>query len=361
MAQPSTPQQKIEIFNIRNVIPGMIVSKDIKDKNGFLLVKSNMELNENLINKLVQFGITDVPVFVTSSESNVLINNISLNNIFRKQLFDSMNLSLINFIKNQDSANRIIGFGQDITKDDTLMSLIVELKTIGNNVILHSANVFILSMLIGFNKNFPIDRLVVLAQAAILHDIGKKFLPNEILEKQYNLNEQEQKVFEQHPLFSYEYLQSANGISNEVAKIAYQHHEKMDGSGFPNKLTKDSTHKMAQIISLADSFACMIGESTSTNRRGFSDAVEYLEGAGGIYFDLEDSKFLLEELSVYRLNDWVVLNNDDIGIVTKIYDLAPLRPVVTVFFDKFKQKYSFPKQIDLATKIYANIAIKRIL
>jgi len=361
MAEISKHQQKIGIFSIKNVTSGMVVSKDIKDKNGFLLVKANMELNENLINKLVQFGITDVPIFVTSSESNVLINNISLNKLYREQLFESINLSLIDFIKNEDSANRIIGFGQDITKDDALMSLIVELKTIGNNVVLHSANVFILSMLIGFNKDFPVDRLTVLAQAAILHDIGKKFLPNEILEKQDNLNEQEQKVFEQHPLFSYEYLLSASGISNEVAKIAYQHHERMDGSGFPNKLTKDSTHKMAQIVSLADSLACMIGDNILKNRKGFSDAVEYLEGAGGIYFDLEDSKFLLEELSVYRLNDWVILNNDDIGIVTKIYDLAPLRPVVTVFFDKFKQKYSFPKQIDLATKSFANITIKSIL
>ncbi|MGE5329918.1 MAG: HD-GYP domain-containing protein [Deltaproteobacteria bacterium] len=361
MSQSSSLEQKIEIFSIHNVTPGMTVSQDIKDKNGFLLVKSGMQLNEKLIGKLLQFGIVEIPIFVTHQESNIPINNIYLNQIFREQLLSSINTSIISFIRNNEYCNRIINLARDLTKDDILMSLLVELKTMGYNVLIHSINVFALSMIIGFKKGFSTDRLIVLAQAAALHDIGKKFLPIEVLQHEENLSDEEKKTFEQHPLFSYEYLQSINGLNFEVPKICYQHHERMDGMGYPNKLSKDNTHKLAQIISLADSFACIIGNNIIKNRRGFSEAIEYLEGAGGVYFDLEDSKCLLEEISVYKINDWVTLSNDDIGIVTKNYDLAPLRPVVTVFFDKFKQKYSFPKQIDLASKNYANIFIKGVL
>jgi len=361
MSKSSSLEQKVELFNIKNVTPGMIVSQDIKDKNGFLLVKANMELNEKLISKLVQFGLTEIPIFVTHQESNIPINNIYLNQIFRNQLLNSVNLSIISFIKDEEYINRVINLASDLTKDDILMSLLVELKTMGCNVLLHSMNVVALSLLIGFKKAFPIDRLIVLAQAAALHDIGKKFLPKEILEKEGNLNDEEKKIFEQHPLFSYEYLQSVKGLNFEIPKICYQHHEKLDGNGYPNKLTKENTHKLAQIISLADSFCSIIGNDIKNNRKGFVEAIEYLSGVGGVYFDLEDSKCLLEEICIYKINDWVVLNNDDIGIVTKNNDSASLRPVVTIFFDKFKQKYSFPKQIDLTLKNYANIFIKDVL
>lgn len=354
-------QQKIELFSINNVTSGMKVSQDIKDKKGFLLVKADMELNEHLINKLRQFGITDVPIYVTYQESNVPVNNINLNQIFREQLADYINSSLLSFIKNEKYTNRVIALAMDITKDDALISHLIELKTIGHNVLLHSINVFTLSLLMGIKNNFPTDRLITLAHAAALHDIGKKFLPVEILERESSLNEGERKVFEQHPLFTFEYLQSLNKFNNEVARICYQHHEKNDGSGYPNNLTRDNIHKMAQIISLVDSFVSIIGENTTNNRLGFANAIEYLEGAGGVYFDLENSKYLLEEICVYKVNDWVVLSNDDIGIVSKIFDSTPLRPVVTVFFDNFKQKYSFPKQIDLTTKNYANLFIKSVL
>lgn len=361
MSQSSALNKKIEVFSIKNVTPGMVVSQDIKDKNGFLLVTANMKLNEKLISKLIQFGITSIPIFVTQQESNITINNISLNQIFREQFLNISHNSVISFIKNDSYSSRIIELARDLIKDDALVSLIVELKTMGHNVFLHSINVFILSLLIGFKKAFPTDRMIILAQAAMLHDIGKKFLPEEILEKERNLNQEERNPYEQHPLFSFEYLQSVKGISMEIPKICYQHHERFDGNGYPNKLTKDNTHKLAQIISLADAFTYLIGENYIINRKGFTEAIEYISGSGGIYFDLEDTKLLLEEICAYRINDWVVLSNDDIGIVTKNHDLVPLRPVVTVFFDKFKQKYSFPKQMDLATKPYANVFIKHIL
>ena len=361
MPNSSSPEQKVEVFSINHITPGMIVSQDIKDKNGFLLVKANMELNEKLISKLFQFDITEISIFVAHKESNVLINNINLNKIFRDQLLSFLNLSLINFIRNDEYSNRIIELARDLTKDDILMTLLVELKTIGYNVLIHSMDVFVLSVLIGLKKSFPADRLIILAQAAVLHDIGKKFLPKDIMEIKDNMNEEEMKIFEQHSLFSYEYLQSINGINFEIPKICYQHHERNDGNGYPNKLTKDNTHKLAQIISLADSFACIAGNNIINNRRGLVEAIEYLEGAGGVYFDLEDSKYILAEMCVYRINDWVTLSNDDIGIVTKNNNLSPLRPVVTVFFDKYKQKYAFPKQIDLALKDYANVFINSVL
>lgn len=354
-------QEKIETFSISNVTPGMRVSQDIKDKNGFLLVGANTELTDRLIDKLKQFGIIRVPIFVAQQSSNIPINNINLNEIFREQLLDSVNTSIVNFIKNDTFVDRIVQIITDITKDDILMSLLIEIKTIGHNVLMHSINVFTLSMLIGLKNHFPMDRLMVLGQASLLHDIGKKFLPSEILDNARNLSEDNKKVFEQHALFGFEYLQSLGKLPYEISRIVLQHHERLDGSGYPNKLSKDDIHKLAQIIAITDAFDSIIDSQERTTRFAFAEAIEFLLGSGGIYFNYDLSTCLLEEITVFHLYDWVVLSNDDIGIITKVHDSTPLRPVVTVFFDKFKQKYSFPKQIDLTAKLYINLFIKSSL
>ena len=354
-------QQKIEVFNIDNIVSGMIVSQDIKDKKGSLLVGANTELSDRLIDKLKQIGITSIPIYVTQQKSNVEINNININEIFRQQLLNRVNSSAVKYFKNDTFKQRVIDIITDITKDDILMSLLTEIKTIGHNVFLHSINVFTLSMIIGIKNSFPVDRLMVLAQAALLHDIGKKFLPQEILDDAKNMTEEQRNIFEQHALFGFEYIESLKKLPYEVARIISQHHERLDGSGYPSKLTGDNVHKLAQIISITDSFDSIIDGRDLRNKFIVSEAVEFLHGSGGIYFNYNLVTNLLEEITVYNINDWVVLNNDDIGIVSKLNKSSKLRPVVTIFFDKFKQKYNFPKQIDLTQKNNISYYIKNIL
>ena len=354
-------QQKVEIFNISNVVSGMTVSQDIKDKKGFLLVGANTELSDRLIDKLKQIGITNVPIFVSQQKSNVEINNININEIFREQLLGRVNSSAMKYIKNDTYKQRVIDIITDITKDDILMSLLTEIKTIGHNVFMHSINVFTLSMIIGIKNFFPIDRLMILAQSALLHDIGKKFLPQEILDGAKNLTDEQRNIFEQHALFGLEYIESLKKLPPEVARIISQHHERLDGSGYPNKLTGDNIHKLAQIVSITNSFDSIIDGQDLRNRFIVSEAVEFLHGSGGIYFNYNLVTNLLEEITIYNINDWIVLNNDDIGIVSKLNNSSKLRPVVTIFFDKFKQKYNFPKRIDLTAKNNISYYIKNIL
>lgn len=354
-------QQKIEVFNIENVIPGMIVAQDIKDKNGILLVGTNKELSDRLIEKLKIMEIKEIPIFVAQQSSNIPINNISLNEIFRQQLLKTINKSLVNYINNDSYVERIIQILTDITKDDILMSLLIELKTIGHNVLMHSINVFTLSMLIGIKNHFPAARLLVLGQSSLLHDIGKKFMPKEILDNVKNLNADERKIFEQHPLYGYEYIQSLGKLPYEVSILILQHHEKMDGSGYPNKLARDDIHKLAQIVSVADAFDSIVDGQDSRNRFIIAEAMEFLQGSGGVYFNFDLVTCLLEEINLYKIYDWIELSNGDVGIVTRINDSTPLRPIVVLFFDKFKQKYSFPKVVDLTMKPHLNLYIKEFL
>jgi putative nucleotidyltransferase with HDIG domain len=354
-------QNRIEVFNINNVSPGMRVSQDIKDKNGFLLVSTNMELTFRLIEKLKQFGIINVPIFVTQTIDVNSVQNINLNEIFRQQLLNNVNSSVVRYIKNEPIIHRLVDIITDFTKDDLLMSLLTEIKTIGHNVFVHSINVFALSLLIALKNNFPSDRILITAQASLLHDIGKKFLPKEILDKAHNLTKDENNIFEQHAHFGYEYIESLKNFPYEVARIISQHHERFDGTGFPNSLKGDNIHKIAQIISVADAFDLALDRQELKNRFILSDTIQFLNSASGMYFTPKYVKDLVEEIIVYYMYDWVILSNDDIGIITKLNDSMQLKPVVTVFFDKFRQKYTIPKQVDLSSKSNSNLFIRDIL
>ena len=354
-------QNRIEVFNINNVTPGMRVSQDIKDKKGFLLVSTDMQLTFRLIEKLKQFGIINVPIFVTQTNDVNSIQNINLNEIFRQQLLNNVNSSVVRYIKNEALIQRLVDIITDFTKDDLLMSLLTEIKTIGHNVFFHSINVFTLSILIALKNNFPSDRLLITAQASLLHDIGKKFLPKEILDKAHNLSKDENNIFEQHAHFGYEYIESLKKFPYEVARIISQHHERFDGSGFPNSLKGENIHKIAQIISVADAFDLALDRQELKNRFILSDAIAFLNSTSGMYFAPNYVKDLVEEIIVYYLYDWVVLSNDDIGIITKINESAQLKPVVTVYFDKFRQKYTIPKQLDLSLKCNSTLFIRDIL
>lgn len=353
--------EKIEVFNIDNVAEGMRVSQDIKDKNGLLLIGANMQLTYKLIEKLRQYGISKVPIYVSSQNMSDLISDVDVNETFRHQLLNNVGIIVEKHIKDTSAQQRILEIIADFVKDDILLSLLIEIKTIGHNVFQHTLNVFALSMLMGLKNHFPVDRLIVLAEASLLHDIGKKFLPKEIFDNFRNLDEEGKKTYEQHPLFGYEYLHSLGKFPNEVERIILQHHEKLDGSGYPNKLKGQDIHKMAQIIAIADDFDSIIAGQELQNRFIYAEAIEYLQGSGGIYFNYDLVTCLLEEISVYRLHDWVVLSNDDIGLITKLNQASQLRPIVTVFFDKFHQKYTCPKIIDLTSKSHMSLFIKDIL
>ncbi len=353
--------QKIEVFDIDNVMTGMKVSQDIKDRNGLLLVGANTELNPRLIEKLRQLGITRIPIFVSKPSNSITVNDLDLNEVLRQHVLINVSSAVNKYVKNDSFKERITSFIFDFTKEDFFMTLMIDIKTIGYNVFPHSLNVFVLSVLIGLKNHFPIDRLLILAQAALLHDIGKKFVPEEILGKSDNLSQEEQKVLQQHPHFGFEYLQSLDKLPYEVSKLIQQHHERLDGSGYPNGLKGQDIHRLAQIISIADSFDQIVGAQDLQNRYIVTEAIEFLQGSGGIFFDYDLVTCLLDEVGVYHVHDWVTLSNGDIGVISHLNDGTPLRPVVTVFFDRFKQRYTHPKIIDLTSKNFMSLFIRNIL
>ena len=118
-------------------------------------------------------------------------------------------------------------------QDPYILDNLTEIKSVDDYTFRHSVNVCILSIITGIGLGFEPQRIKELGTGAILHDIGKLCIPQEILKKPSQLTVEEFEEIKKHAVFGYEILKKCNKVSLASAYIAFGHHERFDGSGYP--------------------------------------------------------------------------------------------------------------------------------
>jgi HD-GYP domain-containing protein (c-di-GMP phosphodiesterase class II) len=131
------------------------------------------------------------------------------------------------------------------------------------------------------------DSLEQIATAAILHDIGKRFIPAEILTKPSRLDPHERDVIETHPLRGYEELCERPGLTPDQLMIVYQHHERIDGTGYPVGIQGDDIHPWSRMLSVVDVFDAMTGTRPYRRPATAQEAMNYIRQNAGTQFDRE--------------------------------------------------------------------------
>ncbi len=150
----------------------------------------------------------------------------------------------------------------------------------------HQLRVAKLSCEIANEMNLNKLQLDAIRIAAILHDIGKIYIPNEILSKPSSLTETEFSVIKNHPLAGYDILKTID-FQMPIAKIVYQHHEKLDGSGYPQGLIGNEIMLEARIVNVADVVDAMISQRPYRPSQGIDDALAEIKVNAGILYDPE--------------------------------------------------------------------------
>ncbi len=147
----------------------------------------------------------------------------------------------------------------------------------------HSTRVSILSRYIAQKAGFSIDDIIRVEIAGLLHDAGKISIPHEVLDKRNIPDNAEWEIIRNHPVHSYNILKNIH-LMNDIAMITKQHHERLDGSGYPAGEAGDQIGILAQIIAVSDSFDAITSERTYRSGRNTETAYsEIANGAGTIY------------------------------------------------------------------------------
>ena len=126
-----------------------------------------------------------------------------------------------------------------------------------------------------------------LAKAAILHDIGKRFIPASILQKPAKLDPEERAMIETHPQRGYEELCDRDDMTHEQLMIVYQHHERFDGKGYPVGSQGEEIHPWARMLAIVDVFDAMTGTRPYRRPATAADAMDYICKSAGSHFDPE--------------------------------------------------------------------------
>lgn len=137
-----------------------------------------------------------------------------------------------------------------------LFDMLYQMHTLDDSVYAHCVNVALIARMIGRWLHLPTNDLNILTCCGLFHDIGKLSIPPEVLNKPGKLTDEEFALIKAHPKYGYELLRNQN-IDNRIKQSALMHHERYDGSGYPNGLSSEFLIDFASIISIADVYDAM--------------------------------------------------------------------------------------------------------
>jgi HD-GYP domain-containing protein (c-di-GMP phosphodiesterase class II) len=131
------------------------------------------------------------------------------------------------------------------------------------------------------------NKLRQIAAAAMLHDIGKRFIPASILTKPGSLTAAERETIERHPLRGYEELCDREDLNFGQLMMVYQHHERVDGTGYPVGIRRDEIHPWASMLAVVDVFDAMTAKRPYRRPQQLDVVLDYQQQRAGTHFDEE--------------------------------------------------------------------------
>ncbi|MBP5328797.1 MAG: HD-GYP domain-containing protein [Spirochaetaceae bacterium] len=202
-----------------------------------------------------------------------------------------------------------------------------------NYLIDHAMRSTILALAIACQLRMPLPKQTELGVACVLHEIGMLKIPPQIHMSNRKLSAAEMKTIYTHPLFSYNILKE-HSFPLSICLGALEHHEKVNGMGYPRRMTGDKISLYAKIIAVACSYEAITApRSHKTARESFNAMVEILQD-NGKYYDPTVIKALLYTISLFPIGAYVFLNNGKIAQVVDVNPANPKLPVVQLFGEK---------------------------
>jgi putative nucleotidyltransferase with HDIG domain len=214
-----------------------------------------------------------------------------------------------------------------IFDNDAVAIDIGNLKVSDEYTFKHSVDVATMAMIIGKKYGLNKQEIREIGLSGLLHDVGKSKIPLEVLNKPARLTDEEFALMKQHSLFGFQILKDRHQFSDGVMMGVLQHHEKLNGKGYPMGVTAEKIHKYAKIISVADVYDALVTERPYKSGFPKSDAVEMIMAMTG-ELDIEAMQSFLETIILYPVDSVVLLSNGEKAKVVENNKENAMRPKV---------------------------------
>lgn len=307
---------RIDIRNLSEESENKYIIKEPIYCGNILIIDEGQLLTHEIIEKIKKFNI-DSKINVEKETTELITDELK-----EQIIHNTNNLNVDSFIK---LAKDIV---DQVSDNKHIIKSLNELKKYCQITYNHSINVAVISTVIGLGYDLPWENLCELSTAALLHDIGKKAINKEILDKPGKLNEEEFNEIKKHPLYGYNMVFDNNNLSWDSKCAIIQHHENEDGTGYPLQRKGNELKLYSKIIHLADIYEAMTAKRPYKDAHPNFECVEYLMGNSGGLINEEVLKTFLRCCPAYAKDSEVTLSTGEKAIVIENNELLNLRPTV---------------------------------
>lgn len=326
---------------INRVMVGDVLAKSILTSDGKILLRSGVSLTETYIEKLKELDV--YYVYVEDDRlDDIYIEDEKLNDLKRNTM---KNMAII--VKNLTNNSRV-NLKDSLSRVEELMEYIIEMgdvnkslydiKTHDNYTYMHSIDTGIMAAFIGINMKLSKEELRNLGVGAILHDIGKVKVKSDIINKTGALTEEELMEIKRHPIYGAEILKKNFYIPDAVINAVLQHHERIDGLGYPYGLDGNQISKLAKIVCICDVYDAVSSDRSYRKKFSPNEAYELVLSGNGSMFDEGIVKIFKDTFAVYPLGCCLKLSNGVEGYVINQNKGFPDRPILRVLYDSETRK-----------------------
>lgn len=331
--------------------PGMITEKNVFGADGQLLLRSGIKLTDYYIKRLKDLGVSAIYV------KNPHFKGIEIPEIIREETrvkaIKTVQEAFLGFRASQkidmkQFQNLAGSVLEEVVKNKHTMVHLLDIRTHDDYTYGHSVNVCVLSVLTGIGLGYNEQKLRELTLGALLHDIGKMLVPVEILNKLTRLLNEEMEVMKTHAALGFDMLRKHwHNIPLLSAHVAFQHHERYDGSGYPRGLKGVEIHEYSQIVAIADVYDALISDKAYKPGMQPHEAYELMIALGSSYFNPDILQVFFKSIAIFPLGSVVQLNNGQVGVIIRVYPGLQTRPVVKLIADESGKVLPETQEIDL--------------
>lgn len=253
---------------------------------------------------------------------------------------------------NMEAVQHVVeGMADSILRNPDALTSLSRLKQFDEYTFYHSVNTSLLALSLGRDLGYERPALLQLGTGMLLHDIGKTQIPLELLNKPGRFEEHEFEMMKQHVMRGAELLSSTTGLSDGFLKPALEHHERVDGTGYPCQHCKADLSEFGLVAAVVDIYDAVTSDRCYHKGKSPHDTLQFLYQLGNRgHVDSAMVQRLVQVVGVYPVGSCVALNTGESAIVLQTNHEFPLRPRVRIVTDGTGFRRARPMDLDLSTQ-----------
>lgn len=311
-----------------------VLAEDIFEYNAKFICKY-APINDYIKKKLISKGISKINVYKKDIYDDKSFNKFKEN--YKITVFDVKKFILNICDGNSLDYNELLSLSEkvydNIGKCDYIIKYAREIKNSDEYTFYHSVNVAFYGMLIANWIKLTDCEVREIISAGILHDLGKVKIENKILNKPGKLTDREYAKIKKHPIYGYKIIKNDSRINNKVKLAVLQHHERINGTGYPYGIKADKMDLYSKIIAIADVYDAMTSDRVYKKKKSPFSAFKMFKTEGISIFDSNILKTFMSNIIVYFIGAEVVLNDGRKGIIVYISPDNILHPILKIGLD----------------------------